>query len=97
MPSLFRSVVLTVFKVWSVAKLLASLPPGGITQAALIAPLAKLGWDSLGHPPISYLGDEFQYRSADGSYNVNAQVVSLIGRTSCIRILESLGRYMRRV
>ena len=50
--------------------MLASLPPGGFTEANLIAPLAKLGWDSLGHPPISYLGDKYQYRTADGSYNV---------------------------
>jgi len=88
---------INVFKIWSLAKLISSLPPGGITQAALIAPLAKLGWESLGHPPISYLGDEFQYRSADGSYNVNARVVSLIPRTSCIRISENQGRYMQRV
>lgn len=50
--------------------MISSLPPGGFTQANLIAPLAKLGWDSLGHPPISYLGDDFQYRTADGSNNV---------------------------
>jgi len=56
--------------VYQLGKLIASLPPSGWTQANLIAPLAKLGWDSLGHPPIAYLGDEWQYRSADGSYNV---------------------------
>lgn len=26
-------------------------------------------WNSLQHPPLSYLGDEFAYRSADGSNN----------------------------
>lgn len=26
-------------------------------------------WNSLQHPPLSYLGDKFQYRQADGSYN----------------------------
>jgi hypothetical protein len=27
-------------------------------------------WDNLQHPPLSYLGDQFKYRTADGSYNV---------------------------
>jgi cytochrome P450 len=26
-------------------------------------------WDDLQHPPISYLGTDYQYRSADGSFN----------------------------
>lgn len=26
-------------------------------------------WDSLQHPPLSYLGDKYQYRTADGSFN----------------------------
>ena len=26
-------------------------------------------WDSLQHPPLSYMGDKYQYRSADGSNN----------------------------
>ncbi len=28
-------------------------------------------WDSLQHPPLSYMGEKFSYRSADGSYNVS--------------------------
>ena len=28
-------------------------------------------WDSLQHPPLSYFGDQYQYRTADGSYNVS--------------------------
>ncbi len=28
-------------------------------------------WSSLEHPPSSYLGDKFQYRQPDGSYNVS--------------------------
>ena len=28
-------------------------------------------WNSLQHPPMSYLGDKFAYRSADGSNNVS--------------------------
>lgn len=27
-------------------------------------------WGSMLHPPLSYLGDEHQYRTADGSNNV---------------------------
>ena len=63
-------------------KLISSLPPGGITQAALIAPLAQLGWNSLGHPPMAYLGDLYQYRAADGSYNVHPHHNLLIARIS---------------
>lgn len=28
-------------------------------------------WNSLQHPPMSYLGDKFTYRQADGSNNVS--------------------------
>jgi hypothetical protein len=28
-------------------------------------------WNGLRHPPLSYLGDDFQYRAADGSNNVH--------------------------
>jgi len=27
-------------------------------------------WHTLHHPPLSFVGDKFQYRSADGSGNV---------------------------
>lgn len=31
-------------------------------------------WRNLRHPPISYLGDEFSYRTADGSNKVGLPV-----------------------
>lgn len=82
---------------YQLGNLIASLPPSGWTQANLIAPLAKLGWDSLGHPPISYLGDEWQYHSAYGSHNVcHLGFVCADGRTFAIRILASLELFMPR-
>jgi linoleate 10R-lipoxygenase len=52
-----------------VVKLITLLPKGD-SQAKLIAPIIQLGWNSLCHPPLSYLGDDFEYRTADGSNNV---------------------------
>ena len=50
--------------------LITALEKGGSTQAKVIAPIVQLGWNSLQHPPLSYLGDEVQYRTANGSNNV---------------------------
>lgn len=47
-----------------------ALEKGGTLQAKVIAPIVQLGWNSLPHPPLSYLGDEVQYRTANGSNNV---------------------------
>lgn len=51
-------------------KLAASLPDGSGGQTKLTANLIKELWDSLQHPPLSYLGDDHVYRTADGSNNV---------------------------
>ena len=53
-----------------VIQLAASLPDGSETRTALTGTLLKGLWDSLQHPPLSYLGDDYQYRTADGSNNV---------------------------
>jgi hypothetical protein len=50
-------------------QLVASLPPGYI-QTHLTSSLVGKLWNNLLHPPLSYLGDEAQYRSADGANNV---------------------------
>ncbi|KAI9671612.1 MAG: hypothetical protein M1829_004617 [Trizodia sp. TS-e1964] len=47
----------------------ASLPPTSKTRAKLTNTIVDTLWDSLQHPPLSYLGDKFQYRTPDGSYN----------------------------
>src|SRR5436190_6603055 len=53
-----------------VIQLAASLPDESDTQIKLTGTLIKGLWDSLQHPPLSYLGDENVYRAADGSNNV---------------------------
>jgi hypothetical protein len=53
-----------------VIQLATSLPDGSETQTKLTGTLIKGLWDSLQHPPMSYLGNEHEYRTADGSNNV---------------------------
>lgn len=45
------------------------LPPLSKNRLALTAQQVDQLWGSLQHPPLSYLGSEFVYRSADGSGN----------------------------
>jgi hypothetical protein len=52
-----------------VIALTASLPETSKTRAKLTNTIIDGLWDSLQHPPLTYLGDKFQYRQADGSYN----------------------------
>ncbi|KAK7230147.1 hypothetical protein V2G26_002317 [Clonostachys chloroleuca] len=52
-----------------VIQLAISLPDGSDIQTKLTGTLVKELWDSLQHPPLSYLGDEHEYRTADGSNN----------------------------
>jgi hypothetical protein len=48
----------------------AALPETSTTRTKLTDVMVDGLWDSLQHPPLSYMGDKFQYRTADGSYNV---------------------------
>lgn len=48
----------------------ASLPPNSKSRKRLTHTVVRTLWDSLEHPPRSYLGEDFQYRTPDGSYNV---------------------------
>ncbi|KAG9254518.1 heme peroxidase family protein [Emericellopsis atlantica] len=52
-----------------VIQLAASLPNDSKLRSDLNAKFIGTLWRNLQHPPISYLGDEFRYRSADGSNN----------------------------
>jgi len=54
----------------------AALPDGSKTRDAVTANFLSQLWNDLQHPPQSYLGSKYQYRSADGSFNslVNPQV-----------------------
>ncbi|KAF2708502.1 heme peroxidase [Pleomassaria siparia CBS 279.74] len=47
----------------------AKLPDGSKNRDALTDKFLEQLWDDLQHPPQSYLGAKFQYRSADGSNN----------------------------
>lgn len=47
----------------------ASLPRTSATRKKLTGVIIDGLWNSLQHPPLSYLGPKFQYRTPDGSYN----------------------------
>ncbi|KAI1917442.1 hypothetical protein LOZ39_000434 [Ophidiomyces ophidiicola] len=52
-----------------IVQLAASLPNESNLRYKLTDQFVTTLWDTLEHPPISYLGDEFKYRTADGSNN----------------------------
>jgi cytochrome P450 len=53
----------------NIIQITASLPnTSGLREKITDAFVSTL-WDNLEHPPLSYLGDQFKYRTADGSYN----------------------------
>lgn len=53
----------------SIIQLAASLPNNSGLREDLSGAFIKTLWSNLQHPPISYLGEEFKYRAADGSNN----------------------------
>jgi hypothetical protein len=61
--------VLNVKQIEQIIQLAASLPVGSKTLDDLAGELVKVLWNNLEHPPLSYQGDEFKYRMADGSNN----------------------------
>ena len=52
-----------------IIKLAASLPEGNQLLQDLTGQFIKLLWNTLEHPPLSYQGNEYKYRMADGSNN----------------------------
>ncbi|TKA77124.1 hypothetical protein B0A49_03229 [Cryomyces minteri] len=52
-----------------VIQLVSGLPAQSKTRADLTNAFIGELWDSLQHPPLSYMGDQFRYRTADGSNN----------------------------
>lgn len=63
--------LLTSKQIERVIQLVASLPAGSKAADDLTSQFVKTLWQDLQHPPMSYLGDEFKYRMADGSNNVS--------------------------
>lgn len=55
-------------------QLVSKLPSHSKTRVDLTNAFIDELWNSLQHPPMSYLGSEFQYRSGDGSGNVSLSV-----------------------
>lgn len=53
-----------------VIALVADLPHQSRLREELTNTLLNELWHSLEHPPLLYVGDEFQFRTADGSNNV---------------------------
>lgn len=51
-------------------QLVAGLPPLSKTRVDLTNNFVDELWNSLQHPPLSYLGDQYTFRTGDGSYNV---------------------------
>ncbi|KAK4222603.1 heme peroxidase [Podospora fimiseda] len=52
-----------------VIQLVSNLPSNSKTRVELTNSLLGELWNTLEHPPSLYVGDKFQYRQADGSYN----------------------------
>ncbi|KAF4310263.1 Cytochrome P450 [Botryosphaeria dothidea] len=52
-----------------VIQLVADLPGNSDLRVDLTNTFVDELWDCLQHPPVSYLGDQFTYRQADGSFN----------------------------
>lgn len=50
-------------------QLVAGLPPLSKTRVDLTNNFVDELWNSLQHPPLSYLGDQYTFRTGDGSYN----------------------------
>lgn len=52
-----------------VIQLTSRLPPSSKLRLKLTTTQVGQLWDSLQHPPLSYLGNKFNYRQPDGSFN----------------------------
>lgn len=53
-------------------QLVATLPNHSKTQEVLTNDFIDKLWNSLDHPPLLYMGDNFKYRLPDGSNNVSS-------------------------
>jgi linoleate 10R-lipoxygenase len=61
--------------------LVAGLPNHSRTQETLTNSFIGQLWDSLDHPPLLNMGDEYKWRRPDGSFNVIYSPV-LVGETT---------------
>jgi hypothetical protein len=66
-PSLADLIAIQLEKIIQLA---CSLPHGSPGEKKLTGELLDILWTNLKHPPLSYMGDDWRYRTADGSNNV---------------------------
>lgn len=60
-------------------KLASALPLTSKNGTMITSSLVTKLWSDLPHPPSTLLGEEYNYRRADGSYNVMHSVLSHLG------------------
>lgn len=60
-------------------KLASALPLTSKNGTMITTSLVTKLWSDLPHPPSTFLGEEYSYRRADGSYNVMHSVLSHLG------------------
>ncbi|KAJ4243864.1 hypothetical protein NW762_014745 [Fusarium torreyae] len=69
----FRSIIKTadahVKKKTNLAQLIGSLSNDSILRGKFIEKEVKAKYERMLHPPVTYLGDAFKYRTADGKFN----------------------------
>lgn len=53
-------------------QMVATMPDHSPRQEVLTNLFIDKLWNSLDHPPLLYMGDQFRYRQPDGSNNVSA-------------------------
>ena len=58
-----------VLKIHAGAQLIGSMSNDSNRRAAFIESQVQAKYDKMLHPPLTYLGDAFQYRTADGKFN----------------------------
>lgn len=73
---LVRRSKLTSTQMEKMIALTASLPRTSATRKKLSGVIVDTLWSSLQHPPLTYMGDKFQYRTPDGSYNVSSTALT---------------------
>lgn len=53
-------------------QLVSGLPSYSHRREVLTNTFIDMLWNSLDHPPLLYMGDEYRYRQPDGSNNVSS-------------------------
>lgn len=53
------------------SQLVGSLPENSANRAAFVQSQVIAKYNRMLHPPLTYLGDAFQYRQSDGKFNVS--------------------------